>query len=130
MTCNRENSCTTFVIGENSCTNGHDFCNWRIRENKSEIPMIAHNLFDVKIFFFLKGYRATTCCTKDIKCGGSNLTHINFANIIGEVKFIDTLKHYQKGLAELSTTLSDEEKNSVKQLTTQFLSYHHYFQEV
>ena len=72
--------------------------------------MIAHNLFDVKIFFFLKGYRATTCCTKDIKCGGSNLTHINFANIIGEVKFIDTLKHYQKGLAELSTTLSDEEK--------------------
>ena len=92
--------------------------------------MIAHNLFDVKIFFFLKGCRATTCCTKDIKCGGSNLTHINFANIIGEVKFIDTLKHYQKGLAELSTTLSDEEKNSVKQLTTQFLSYHHYFQEV
>ena len=52
-----------------------------------------------------------------IKCGGYNLMNINFANISGEVKVIDTLKCLQKSLAELSATLSDEEKNSVKQLT-------------
>ena len=58
------------------------------------------------------------------------MTKINFTNTGGEVKFIDTLKYYQKSLAESSSTLSDEEKNSVKQLTKQFLSSHHYFHEV
>ena len=82
------------------------------------------------ICFFLKGYQATAWCTKEIKCRGSNLTKINFTNIGGEVKFIDTLKYYQKSLAESSSALSDEEKNSVKQLTKQFLSSHHYFHEV
>ena len=51
-------------------------------------------------------------CTKYKKCGGSNLTHINFANISGEVKFVDILKYYQKSLAELLAALSDEEKKS------------------
>ena len=34
----------------------HNFCNWRIRENKSEIPVIVHNLlgFDMFFFFFEK----------------------------------------------------------------------------
>ena len=41
-------------------------------------------------------------CTKYKKCGGSNLTHINFANISGEVKFVDILL----------AALSDEEKKS------------------
>lgn len=27
----------------------HDFCNWNVRENKIEIPMIAHNLFGFDI---------------------------------------------------------------------------------
>ena len=108
----------------------HDFSKLRIRENKSEIPVIVQNLFGFNMFFFLKGYRATAWCTKEIMCGGSNLTNINFANISGEVKFIDTLKYYQKSLAESSATLSDEEKNSVKQLTKESLSSHHYFHEV
>ena len=92
--------------------------------------MIAHNLFGFDMFFFLKGYQATAWCTKEIKHRGSNLTKINFTNIGGEVKFIVTLKYYQKSLAESSSTLSDEEKNSVKQLTKQFLSFHHYFHGV
>ena len=50
--------------------------------------MTVHNLFGFNMFFLLKGYQATACCTKDIKSGGSNLTHINFANISGEIKFI------------------------------------------
>ena len=32
----------------------HDFCNWTLCENKSEIAMIAHNLFGF-MFFLLKG---------------------------------------------------------------------------
>ena len=58
------------------------------------------------------------------------MTNINFTNISGEVKFIDTLKYYQKSLAELSATLPDEEKNSVKQLAKLLLSSHHYVDEV
>ena len=47
--------------------------------------------------------------TTFVKCGG------DFTDISGEVKFIDTFKYYQKSFAELSATLSHEEKNSVKQ---------------
>ena len=47
--------------------------------------------------------------TTFVKCRG------DFADISGEVKFIDTFKYYQKSFAELSATLSHEEKNSVKQ---------------
>ena len=42
---------------------------------------------------------------------------INFSNITGEIKFIDSLKYYQKSLAELASTLSDEEKISVRKLS-------------
>ena len=36
-----------------------DFCKWKVSENKSEIAMIAHNLFGFDMIFFIKGYRAT-----------------------------------------------------------------------
>ena len=55
------------------------------------------------------------------------MTHINFSNITGEIKFIDSLKYYQKSLAELVSTLSDEEKMAVKKLTEQFFNQHYYF---
>ena len=43
---------------------GHDFCNWDVRENKSEIAMIAHNLFGFDMFFFIKDYHATALVQK------------------------------------------------------------------
>ena len=46
--------------------------------------------------------------------GGTNLTQINFSNITGEIKFIDSLKYYQKSLAELASSLTDEEKISIE----------------
>lgn len=83
------------------------------------------------MFFFLKGYQGTAWGTKGINLGGNNLTHFNFANISGgEVKCIDTMKYYQKGLAQLASTLSDEEKIQVKKVTEQFLKQHNYFYEV
>ena len=100
----------------------HDFCNWTVRENKSEIAMISHNLFGFVMFFLIKGCCTTAWGTKDLNIGGTNLTHINYRNIGAEIKFIDTIKYYQKSLAELATTLIEDEKNSVKHLTIQFFN--------
>ena len=70
----------------------HDFCNWRVRENKTEFVVFAHNFFGFDVFFLLRGFRATAWDTKDINIGRQNLTNINCANISNETKFIDTLK--------------------------------------
>ena len=51
------------------------------------------------MFFFIKGYLATAWGTKDLNIGGTNVTHINYGNMGGEIKFIDTIKYYQKSLA-------------------------------
>ena len=50
----------------------------------------------------------------------NNLTQINFSNISGKIKIIDSLKYYQKSLAERASTLTDEEKISIKKLTVVF----------
>ena len=62
-----------------------------------------------------------------MQIGGTNLTQINFANVTGKIKFIDTLKFYQKSLA---STLSDEEINAVKKLTERFFNEHYHFSTV
>ena len=67
----------------------------------------------------LKGFQATAWNTKDINIGGANLTNINFANIAGETKFIDTLKYYRKSLGQLTATLSVDEKLAVKKVAEQ-----------
>ena len=109
----------------------HDFCNWKTRDYKTEISVLAHNFFGFDAFFFFKGYQVTTWGTKDVRIGGNNLTHINYANINrGKEKCIDTLKYYQKSLAQLAFTLSDKEKRAVKKVTEQFLNQHDYFSEI
>ena len=108
----------------------HDFCNWSVREKKIEIPVIVHNLFSFDMFFFIKGYCAAAWGTKDLSFGGTNLTHINNRNIAGEIKFIDIIKYYQKGLADLASTLSEDEERSVENFTKQFFNQHLYFSEV
>ena len=92
----------------------HDFCNWRVRENKTKFVIFAHNFLVLNMFFLLKGYRAATWYTKDINIGRTDLTNINFANIGSETKFINTLKYYQKSLGQLAGTLSVDEKLAVK----------------
>ena len=61
----------------------HDFCNWRVRENKTEFVVFGHNFSGFDMFFLLKGFQATAWGTKDINLDGTNLI---------ETKFIDTLK--------------------------------------
>ena len=65
-----------------------------------------------------------------LNIGGTNLTQINFSNITGETKFIESLKYYQKSLAEIASTLTDEEKISIKKLAEQFLNRHYYFSKI
>ena len=55
------------------------------------------------------------------------MTQINFSNITGEIKFIDSLKYYQKSLSELASTISDEERAAIRKLTEQFFNQHYYF---
>ena len=101
---------------------GHDFCNARGRENNMEIPVIAHNLFGFDLHYFIKGFIASAWCSKEL--------NINFSKVIGEVKFIDSLKYYQKSLAELARTLTEEGKGAIKNLTEQFFNQHHFFSNI
>ena len=93
----------------------HDFCNWKVRENKTKTVILANIFFGFHMFFFFKGFQATAWATKDINLCGNNLTHINFATTSGgEIKCIETIKYYRKSLTQLASTLSNEEKNEVK----------------
>ena len=97
-----------------------------IKENKGVVSCIAHNFFKFDFYFLLKNIRLSVWRTKDINIGGKNLADINFVTI-DNFKFIDTIKYYQTSLAQLSETLSNEEKENVEKLTVQFLITHDYF---
>ena len=105
----------------------HDFCNLRVREDKTDFVVFAHIFFGFEMYFLLKEFRATAWNLKDINIGGTNLMHINFANIDCETKFIDTLKYYQESLGQLAATLSEEEKLAVKKVAEPIIMSHDYF---
>ena len=98
----------------------HDFCNTKVtKKSAPDIPLIAHDLFGFDLYYFINGYIY----------GGTNLTQIDFSNITGKIKFIDSLKYYQKSFDKLASTLSDEEK-TFKKLIEQFFNQHDYFCKV
>ena len=70
---------------------------------------------------------ASAWCSKKINIGGTNLTHVNYGIIDNEIKLIDSLKYYQKSLADLSSTLTREEKRAAEKVTKQFFNQHYYF---
>ena len=83
----------------------HSYCNYRVRENKPKLSIIAHNLFRFDFFFLLKGLRAAVWKTRDITIGGTNPTNINFTIIGNQVIFIDPVKYFQQGLQTLASNL-------------------------
>lgn len=83
----------------------HSYCNYRVRENKPKLSIIAHNLFRFDFFFLLKGLRAGVWKTRDITIGGTNPTNINFTIIGNQVIFIDPVKYFQQGLQTLASNL-------------------------
>ena len=101
----------------------HDFCNWKIRENVISIPLIGHNFLGFDIYYMLKGYRSSVWGTNELKMGGTNLTNVNFANISTQVKIIDTLKYHQTSLANISSTMTLEEKENTVKTVDSFFKY-------
>ena len=109
----------------------HDFCNTTVIEKtRSEIPFVVHNFFGFDIFYYLKTFIASAWCSKKLNIGGTNLTHVNYGIIDNEIKLIDSLKYYQKSLADLSSTLTQEEKRAAEKVTKQFFNQHYYFSTV
>ena len=106
----------------------HDFGNTTLVEKSTlEIHFDAHNFFGFDLFYYMKAYIASVWYSKELNIGGTNLTQANYGNISGEIRLIDSLKFYQRSLGELSSTLTAEEKNAVKNLTEKFLNEHYYF---
>ena len=108
----------------------HDFCNWKMRENKIFIPLIGHNFLGFYIYYMIKGYRSSVWGTNDLRMGGTNLINMNFANISTQVKIIDTLKYYQTSLANISNTVTVEEKKSIVETVDFYLKRHSYFSNI
>ena len=105
----------------------HDFCNWKVRENKYEIPLIGHNFLGFDVFYMVKGFCSSCWGTKELDIGGTNLTNANFTNIRNQVKITDTLKYYQTTSAGLTGTADGKEKIAIRNSVTKFFEDHHYF---
>ena len=79
----------------------HSFYNWKVRENKCKVTVVAHNLFRFDFFFLWKGLRAGVWRRIDISIGGKNSTDVIFASIGNQVMFLDTIKYFQQSLEPL-----------------------------
>ena len=108
----------------------HDFCNWKVRENKYETSLIGHNFLGFDIFYMVKGFRTSVWGTKDLDMGGTNLANVNFAGIRNQMKIIDTLKYYQVSLAALTATSDEKEKIQSRENVNKFLEEHYFFSQI
>ena len=100
----------------------HEFCNERVRENYYTIPVFAHNQFRFDFSLFLKGLRPSVWETAGIDIGGKNPTDVIFVIIRNQVRFIDTVKYFQQSLESLADSMTDVERQKIKNLCRQFLS--------
>ena len=97
------------------------------RKSKWFFFCLANRFFGFDIYVLIKGIRLSVWGTEDIKISGGNLTNINFTNIGMQIKFINTLKFYQKSLVQLAQAATDNEKISIAKITQQFLLQHEFF---
>ena len=65
-------------------------------------------------FFFLKDLCLGSWRPRNITSSGIHLLNKNFANIVNQVKFIDTIKYYQQSLAVLASTMTEQGRLSIK----------------
>ena len=100
----------------------HDFCNQKCRENYYTIPVMAHNQFRFDFFLFLKGIRPSVWETTDISIGGKNPTDVNFAIFKNQVRFINTVKYFQQNLGSLADSMTDTERDNVRNTCKKFLA--------
>ena len=83
--------------------------------------MIAHNQFRFDFFFYLKGIKPSVWETKQIPISGKNATSINYAIIKNQVQFIDTTKFLQQNLAILGDSMTETERENVRDSCQNFL---------
>ena len=100
----------------------HDFCNQKCRENFYTIPVMTHNRFRFDFFLFLKGIGPSVWETSEIAIGGRNPTDVNFAIIRNQVRFIDTVKYFQQSLGSLADSMTDTERENVRNICRNFLA--------
>ena len=100
----------------------HNFCNLRCKENYYTIPILAHNQFRFDFYLFLKGIRPRVWKTTEIAIGEENPTDKNFVIIRNQVRFIDTVKHFQQSLASLADSMTDIEKENVRKICQNVLA--------
>ena len=100
----------------------HNFCNQKCKENYYMIPVMAHNQFRFDFFFFLKDIRPSVWESSDISIGGKNPTDVNFAIIKNQVQFIDIVKYFQQSLASLADSMTDTERDNVRNICRKFLA--------
>ena len=108
----------------------HDFCNTAVIEKTMpDIPFTVHSYLVLTCIILLRlTLHMLGVLNLDVlNIGGTNFIQVNFGNIAGEIKLIDTLKFYQKSLADIASTLSDEEMVAVKKIIEKFLNEHYYF---
>ena len=78
----------------------------------------------------MKGFSTTSRCSKELSAGGTNLTNLNFSNLKGDIKVIDSLKYYQHSLAELTSSMDIKEIEKAKIEMNSFLKNHNYFSTI
>ena len=76
--------------------------------------------------FFLKRDNVINMGNQRCYMGGTNQTNINYSTI-GNLKFIDTMKHYLTRLGKLASTMTEKKKNNAELLVKQFLMQHQCF---
>ena len=67
--------------------------------------------------------RPTVWESIDINIAGKNTTHINFAIIRDQVRFIDTIKYFQQSLASLAASMTDIELQNVRENFRRLLAH-------
>lgn len=61
----------------------------------------------------LKGIRLCAWRTKNLSIGGSNLTNVNYANTVEQVKSTDMIKCYQQSPENLAEAVTEEEEEKI-----------------
>ena len=82
---------------------------------------MAHNLFRFDFFFLIIPLRPSVWETRDITIGGKNPADVNFATIGKQIRFIDTLKHFQQSLGGLAGSLTNSKKAKIRRECHSFL---------
>ena len=84
-----------------------------MREKKSKISVVAHNLFRFDFYFLLKGLRTGVWKEPD---------KYKFCKYGNQVMFLDTIKYFQQSLGTLASKLTKSEKLTIRTECKKFLN--------